>query len=129
MIQRYEFALKSFREGNKHVYDNEKNAFMALKCNEGMVKYLGDYGHPEAQPGNTNTNSSQDENDKAWISTHNILLQYGEYDLDEYFSQRWPPVFPTEIETFWKSLFEVADAVNGIHNLHNKDGVIKEFHG
>ena len=111
------------------MYDNEKNAFIALCHNKGMVKYLGDYGHQEPRQCQPLPSVDGHTSEETLVNTYNILLEYGEYDLDEYFAQRLPPVFRTEIATFWKSLFEVADAVDGIHNLENEDGAVRKFHG
>ena len=47
--------------------------------------------------------------------THNLLLEYGESDLDVYFKKRHPPFFQGEIRLFWRELFEVAKAIQGIH--------------
>lgn len=49
--------------------------------------------------------------------TMNLLLEYGTYDLRLIFGHHAPPVFPKEILTFWEALFEVADAVYGIHEF------------
>jgi hypothetical protein len=63
-------------------------------------------------------------------TTYNILLEYGEFDLDEFFAERLPPVLQTELEEFWRDLFEVADVVNGIHNLEVRSfGEIRRFYG
>ncbi len=51
------------------------------------------------------------------FTTYNILLEYGPMDLDVYFGAVLPPVLQSEIEAFWRSLFAIADAVKGIHNL------------
>ncbi|MCJ1308075.1 hypothetical protein MMC25_001726 [Agyrium rufum] len=126
---RYTFALKSFHEGNKHIYDKEVEAFAALKYNDGIVKYLGDYGHPRFCQPETNEGLHAGNNGRETFGTHNILLEYGDYDLDEYFAQRLPPVVRTGIEDFWRSLFEVADAIEGIHNLNNNDGAVQHFYG
>ena len=47
----------------------------------------------------------------------NILLEYGTFDLRLIFGHNLPPVFPAEIATFWKALFQVGDAVYGIHDF------------
>jgi hypothetical protein len=47
----------------------------------------------------------------------NILLEYGSYDLESWFGHVTPPMLPKEILSFWKALFEVADAVSGIHEF------------
>jgi hypothetical protein len=49
--------------------------------------------------------------------TMNLLLEYGTYDLRLIFGHNLPPVLPKEILAFWEALFEVADAVYGIHEF------------
>lgn len=126
------FALKEYKEGNRALYINERNAFLGLQEHEGMVRYLAEYSHEQnnSSPSSPLTAMS-DDSDGGTTTTHNILLEYGEMDLDEFFIMRKPPVLQTEIESFWKGLFEVADAVEGIHNLKIKSGdnTVQEFHG
>lgn len=86
-----------------------------------MVQYLGEYTHAGHQGLGT-----PDASDK----TYNILLEYGDLDLDEYFVERLPPVFPTEIMRFWKDLFEVSEAIKGVHNLkHGKGELAEDYYG
>jgi hypothetical protein len=61
---------------------------------------------------------------------YNILLEYGELDLDELFAAQLPPVLQREIQEFWIALFDVAKAVDGIHNLkQHSSGTTLEYHG
>ena len=121
--------MKTFEEGNKKVYENEVQAFGGLRKHGGMVRYLGNYVHKEMrQPLNPQENRARDE--AGTKTTYNILLEYGEADLDEHFQSRLPPVLPKEINKFWQALFEVADAVDGIHNLKiEEEGETREYHG
>lgn len=64
-----------------------------------MVKYLGDYSH---------------EVDRQ--ATHNILLEYAENDLDEYF-RRSPPVLTDHIQMFWENLLRVVVAIQELHDF------------
>ena len=110
---------------------NERDAFHGLRNHEGMVRYLADYGHKEIRrPQNSTEAGIIGEREETIKTTYNILLEYGESDLDEFFAARLPPVLETEVEAFWKALFEVADAIEGIHNLKTStDGVVQEYHG
>jgi hypothetical protein len=96
-----------------------------------MVRYLADYGHKEVhQDSNHSEPSSAGHSGRVTRATYNILLEFGDYDLDEFFAERLPPVFETEVEWFWKALFEIADAVEGIHNLDIcTDGTRQQYHG
>jgi hypothetical protein len=121
--------LKSFKEGHRERYENERNAFLRLRKHEGMVRFLAEYEHQEIQ-------GSQDSPSGTAITTvkikltYNILLEFGDVDLEEFFAVRLPPVFQPEVGAFWKGLFEVADALEGIHNLKvDSSGVMEEFYG
>ena len=100
----------------RYVFDLEKNAFTGVRDQKGMVRYVGHYSFEE-EPG-------------SW--THNILLEFGELDLDEFFAHELssPPVRPFEIISFWESLFKVATALDLVHNLKIiEDGETRYFHG
>ncbi|KAH8807981.1 kinase-like domain-containing protein [Xylogone sp. PMI_703] len=118
---RYQFALKAFRRDNHDLFTNEVEAFEALKGHEGMVRYLGKYVHESRTlPG---ASGASDE-------TFNILLEYGDLDLDEYLFERLPPVLSSEILHFWSDLFEVSNAIKGVHNLkYDKGGLPEEYYG
>lgn len=118
-----------FDEGKKHLYENEKNAFSgALQKHDGMIRYLGDYSHKEVRA--TKNASGPEAGGDELKTTYNILLEFGQCDLDEYFIERTPPVLASEVRSFWKRLFDVAAALERIHNLKiENDGVIKEFFG
>ncbi|KFY94147.1 hypothetical protein V500_03400 [Pseudogymnoascus sp. VKM F-4518 (FW-2643)] len=131
---RYNFALKIFDESNKALFETERDAFLALRHEAGMVRYLGDYEHVEVQTVpttlQTTTECETSKVEVRKISTCNIIMEYGDYDLDEYFREFAPPVFQSEINFFWTGLFEVAYAVENIHHFTvNKDGRMEEFHG
>jgi hypothetical protein len=83
-----------------------------------MVQYFGEYTQMGNQISATPETSEQ--------TTFNILLEYGELDLDEYFQERPPPALPTDIMDFWKNLFNVADALKDIHNLTLGNGEFRE---
>ncbi|KAL8855594.1 MAG: hypothetical protein Q9178_007786 [Gyalolechia marmorata] len=129
---RYQFALKSFEDGSMNIYDNERRAFDALRAHKGMVRFLADYTHAERRRVETGeyyaSSRNQQENETRY--TFNLLLEFGEFDLDEFFAQRLPPVLQDETDEFWKALFDIADALDGIHNLKlDTHGFVREFHG
>ncbi|KAF2490635.1 hypothetical protein BU16DRAFT_622209 [Lophium mytilinum] len=117
----YRLALKSFNSRNQAFYTWEKNAFLSIREKEGVVQYLGDFscdGGPAYDP---------------TPRTYNMLLEYGDQDLDGYFADQesYPPVRTTEILVFWKSLFKVADAISTIQTLPSRyeDGSVELYHG
>jgi hypothetical protein len=114
---------------NQSFFENEQKAFQGLAGNPGMVRYLTDYIHNEISE--NPTDAEQGSMDRQLSNfTYNILLEYGQYDLEERFLFARSPVFGKELLEFWKDLFEVADAVEGVHNLkYQREDEIKEFHG
>lgn len=80
------------------------------------MKYLGEYHFREA--GDTSPN-------------HNIILEYGQQDLDEYLADTYPPVLNTEIIAFWEDLFKVAATLKSLHQFEYKgeDGKIQYYKG
>jgi hypothetical protein len=109
MGQRYILALKTFDEGKRSFFENEIKAFLALDRHPGLIRYLGDYSHRDYL-------SDRD--------TYNILLEFGERDLDEFFfdPSHLPPVLPNEIRKFWADIFEIAPAVRDIHSFRRRRG-------
>jgi hypothetical protein len=107
--------MKSFRQ--KADFRKEKNAWTCLQTNTGMVQYLGDY-----------TQKLEVANDTGAVATpFNIILEFGEHDLDDVFNTA-APLDPDIIKDFWTSLFEVAKALKGIHfftdGRHNWRGFV-----
>jgi hypothetical protein len=103
--QRYEFALKTFEDGNTALYLNEVNAFYALKNQNAIIKNLGEFGHKEKIIIRSKRPSQQpDSEDRSLIFrvTRNILLENGESDLEEYFVDKTPAYLQPEIEAFWR---------------------------
>ncbi len=100
-----------------------------------MVQCLASYEHEEPQVStdvvaSVPQDSQVEMTEPKYKATYNILLEYGESDLDEFFGERLPPVLQTEVEEFWKALFEVADAIAGIHDGKiDAAGVFEEFEG
>ena len=117
------------------MFDTEKNAYVALGNNEGMVRYFGEYRHEESRSTNSlSPNASKMSllaSDKVRITiTYNMLLEFGELDLDNFFAEVLPPVIQSEIEDFWMNLTGIADALESIHNLREEtNGRSQEYYG
>ena len=97
-----------------------------------MVRFLADYTHTEKSSVHTPelALNSEIQQEHGTRNTFNLLLEFGECDLDEFFAQRNPPVLQDETDQFWKALFEVADALDGLHNLKiDTHGVVRELLG
>ncbi|KAH7324079.1 kinase-like domain-containing protein [Rhexocercosporidium sp. MPI-PUGE-AT-0058] len=124
---RCQFALKTFHRDNYDLFENERRAFSGLRDQEGMVGYLGWYSHV-CDPLSSFSEQASHVESEGMEKTWNILLEYGDLDLDEYFLERLPPVFADEILGFWEDLFEVGDAIEGVHNLEYGKGELAEHY-
>ncbi|KIW73675.1 hypothetical protein PV04_01773 [Phialophora macrospora] len=139
----YQFVLKTFRDGHAEFFREEREAFWALREHDGMIRYLGDFSHPsdpscqikeendsgESIQGDvTVTGSAAPPGEPVGRMTTNILLEWGEADLEEFLAERQPPVLGSEVRLFWKELFGVAEALQKVHNFINKKNG-KEFDG
>jgi hypothetical protein len=67
-----------------------------LQGNPDLVRCLGDFKHGE---------------------NYNIILQYGELDLDEYFVTTPPPALGSDIVAFWENMLGVARGLEGLHSF------------
>lgn len=86
-----------------------------VKC---LTTYSQDIVHkdPDATEGN-----------RRIITTHNIILEYGDMDLETFFSESYPPILEQEIVEFWTELFEVAKALDTFQNYTTHRG--KHYNG
>ena len=119
-----------------------------MRNHKGMIQYLGDFSHPsdpscqikqdngsseigvgESITGDvTLTGTAPGPGEQLGRMTTNILLEWGETDLEDFFAERQPPVLGSEVRIFWKELFGVAEALRSVHNFTKKnDG--QEFDG
>jgi hypothetical protein len=88
-----------------------------------MIRYLGDFSYDfryrDQQFDQKNTKESHEHN----VPTLNILLEYGDCNLGEYFAERFlPPVTFEEILRFWKDLVDIPRAVRDLHYLERDKG-------
>ncbi|CAO2655474.1 Nn.00g105380.m01.CDS01 [Neocucurbitaria sp. VM-36] len=124
----YIFALKTFEEGRFQYYHDEKAAFDGLRKNRGVIRRLGCYSHRILHPSSSNGQVNGERQSVQGKNTMNLLLEYGTYDLRLIFGHVQPPVFPKEILGFWEALFEVADAVYGIHEFTSGGSAFNGWH-
>ncbi|KAL2075033.1 hypothetical protein VTL71DRAFT_8813 [Oculimacula yallundae] len=95
----HRFAIKVLTD--KKEYEQEYFAYGALKGREGIVQCLGSWELKKT----------------ASESEFHLLLEYGHYDLHEYFENYPHPSLPRDIIQFWKDLSRVAVALEKIHNV------------
>lgn len=101
-------AVKAY-DKTRDIYKWEKEAFSGLRNDDDtrIAQCLGSFSHDDGER-----------------KTYNLLLEYGELDLDEYCADPniAAPVRSEEIIWFWRSLFEVAKAIRTVHEVGIKRG-------
>lgn len=100
-------ALKTYRASHQEDFEDEKTALVGLhreEENRPFVRYLGHFMQEKKINGNF-----------EW--TYNLLLEYGEQDLDEYFATVPPPATSDDIIAFWRNLFKIGDALKFVHRV------------
>ena len=93
-----------------------------LRNQNAMVKCLGTFEWKEPADKKGESSEGSDLPGPSMVTTHNILYEYGEVDLDEYFVQNHPPLLAQEILNFWETLYAVAGAIEAIHDLRTTTG-------
>jgi hypothetical protein len=109
----YKMAMKTYVGNKKSAFEAEKDAFSALKSNIDVpiVRYLGSFTHDYGE--------GISSDDYHLRKTYNLLLEYGELDLYQYWADETnvPPVRVNEIIRYWEKLFEIATAIRKVHYL------------
>ena len=78
------------------------------------MKYFGSYTHFDSH---------------AKDSTYNILLEYADHDLEEYFADKRPPTKSEDIIAFWEGIVGLCHALQKLHNLEvqEKDSMLQYY--
>ncbi|KAI8624162.1 hypothetical protein F5Y19DRAFT_337123 [Xylariaceae sp. FL1651] len=104
----YLFVVKRFGEKRKEEFEREKDIFNTIDENEGIIQYIGWYSQCEKDP-----------NSGAESKYYNLVLERGDQDLYSAFQKENPPITFLEIQIFWQSMFNVADALASIQILNS----------
>ncbi|KAI0023755.1 hypothetical protein F4780DRAFT_776381 [Xylariomycetidae sp. FL0641] len=107
----YQFAVKSFSRDNKAIFESETENFNVVSHLPGMVKCLGKY---KINTTNDDNNTIDDDDN---VASHHIMLEFGQFDLEEYMRLHHSPTLGKEIIDFWTELSRIADALEQMHNL------------
>lgn len=115
----HQFAIKSYRDDYHSVFETETSNFSGIRGLKGVVECFGWY-----------TEETLDK-EQQLQTTHNILLEYGDQDLDEYLALKYPPVLTSEIIDFWENIIGVATTLHKVHTFTYKDsdGGTEDFNG
>jgi hypothetical protein len=99
-------AIKTY-ENRRDDFEFEVDALNAIRRqsetnNRQFVQYFGHFTQGREVKG-------------KYEKTSNLLLEYGEQDLEEYFAEAPPPATHDDIISFWRNLFRIADALRIFH--------------
>ncbi|KAI1747622.1 hypothetical protein F4782DRAFT_418939 [Xylaria castorea] len=114
----YRFVIKRFNEKRKEEFDDEKNIYNTIGEKKGIVQYIGWYTHYE-----------KDLNSDTETIYYNLVLELGAQDLYSAFQKENPPITFSEIQIFWKSMFNVADALASIQVMQHGIYTTYLWHG
>ncbi|KAJ8131290.1 hypothetical protein O1611_g2337 [Lasiodiplodia mahajangana] len=116
---RYRFVIKRFNEKRKSEFEAEKDIYNTIGEKEGIVQCIGWYMHCE-----------KDADSDTETAYYNLVLELGDQDLYSAFQKENPPITFSEIQIFWKSMFNVADALASIQiTLHRGIYTTYLWHG
>jgi hypothetical protein len=113
--QCYIMALKSYPAESYQDFVHERNILSRLSPTshsaretklDGVIEYFGSFSMPK-------------DPDNGFKRTHNLLMEYGPYDLEMYLADDKisPPSSMQEILKFWNSIFDVARILNKMQRL------------
>ena len=78
-------------------YDNEISAFRKIESNANIIKYYGSFKR---------------------AGKFNLILEYADKkSLEDFFFREVPPSRPEHILLLWDRLFQLIDALRGIHTV------------
>jgi hypothetical protein len=98
VLPTYQFALKTFHPGHQELYEQEKNAYKALRGLGNRIDTVGFFG--------------------SFVhgGTHNIILEHADRgDLEEFFADRRPPTDSAGIVSIWKATSGLAEGLAHLH--------------
>jgi len=105
------FAVKTYQKEYLQIYNREIAAFARLnrrgETHQNILKCIGCFIHQ----------------DHIGTPTYNLLLEYADCDLEEYFADTPPPISPMDTVWLWKQLSGLAHGLQAIH-----DGFAKHAH-
>jgi hypothetical protein len=111
--------LKILEEASLH--DDETKAYRALEGVDGIVQCLGSWAIKNA-PRDDNTDPEELECSNKHKPQYHLLLEWGEYDLAEFFEYYPPPSTGEAILKFWTALYNIVPALSKIHYLEVPEG-------
>jgi hypothetical protein len=111
----FHFTLKTFTEGHKQQFEDEKELFAHLQDHDSVLKYLGEYVHWGRYLSVNHNEGLAGKGADVPQTSYNILFEYADHDLGTKLQTKSPPFLPSGIFHFWRSLFEFANAVERLH--------------
>jgi serine/threonine protein kinase len=95
--------MKTYPNKHRQIYNREVAAFVGLNQFEqhhpNVIRCFGTFM----------------ESDDTGAPTYNLLLEYADYDMIEYFADTSAPTKPEETNILWKQLLGVAEGLRSFH--------------
>lgn len=107
--QTYTLVIKQFAGDKAALFEQEKQIFNCIRSKKGIVQNFGWYQHCE-----------QDAVTGVVRKFYNLVLERGTQDLYSAFQRENPPMTQSEIQSFWSSLFDVAEALASIQRVDER---------
>ncbi|KAK7714954.1 hypothetical protein SLS63_011550 [Diaporthe eres] len=112
----YESFDREWRIHNSIRHRNATRDINAISGRNGIVKCFGWYEHREKDA------------ETGTIRTYcNLVLERGTQDLYSAFHKENPPITQIEIDAFWSSLFDVAEALASIQKIDEPDDICVRY--
>ncbi|KAG9601191.1 hypothetical protein KCU77_g2024, partial [Aureobasidium melanogenum] len=111
----YRLAIKRLSGSRLRTYNQERRAFKGIRDKQGMLRCLGFYSF---------TDNEHDEDEH-----YNILLEYAELNLHEFFKDFHPPQLAKDIYSQWKDFCRIAEAIETLHGFDFDETRWSGWHG
>ncbi|KAH0271672.1 hypothetical protein KCU91_g7231, partial [Aureobasidium melanogenum] len=109
----YRLAINRISDTRWNEYIQERRAFKGIRDKKGILRCLGSYNFVDNQ-GKTH---------------YNILLEFADLNLHEFFMDFDPPQLAEEVNSQWAELCEIASAIETLHNFEYDGARWLGWHG
>ncbi|KAG9563592.1 hypothetical protein KCU71_g3702, partial [Aureobasidium melanogenum] len=109
----YRLAIKTISETRWNEYSQERRAFKGIDDKRGMLRCLGSY-------------NSIDERGHKY---YNILLEFADMNLHDFFMALDPPQLAEEVCSQWAEFCQIAAAIETLHHFDYEGSEWSGWHG
>ncbi|KAF1996467.1 hypothetical protein P154DRAFT_320396 [Amniculicola lignicola CBS 123094] len=101
----HRFAVKQYLPKDRDTFEREASAYSKLDGSPGILRCYGTFEYEHITTG----------------LTYNLLLEYADCDLNQYWENSAPPESTSEIESFYSSLHTVIEGLSNIHRVPRRN--------